>query len=1082
MPDASKQPVKPRLNESLTPTSNSHNSSSTPNFTPSETPPESDPHTPVSLQHNMEEDKAEGSTSAKAEISAEKSETAIPKTAEKVKDSPEAKAKKLACKKHSKNPKKLKRKPKKQAGSSSESSSSDSSSSSSESEDPDSESEEEEDSEEIRKAKRKIRARKAKKNLKSKKAKSKKGRESSSEDSDCDSDESFSEEEERKPKKSKSKKSKKKRKEIELLDSDSDESGDVGRARAQLNALGLGRRRRIAGRRSIRDRDTTTAKKSKGKGKKKKRRVSLLFRASRESKLIPRRGSKVAFIRVDQLWDSSIHNYKLTETAEDADADEYDQYVFTVRRKFDWENKYTDTVIDIKSKPLKDALTHVMGAVKGVSFAEDTPVIDPNMLFLYLEEIRTHMKELKSKAKTEKKKKVKATAKTKAAHVKVLVKYLDKDYAETKKTLYPLLEANTITFDLLWALFKSNDIAYCPTYSNPDEPRAFKIEYANKESSFMKGQWYSIEGRYLEYDGKSFGMGTMSVEVEQFKGPRKISSLACYPLRYHKDCDKMKQHLIERGKKFVALKGMNYRFHKGMGFYKKKRQIVKVNINGRVMVDPAIHRRINPNYPISTVKPKDPDIIDDSDESDDESCGCACDSSDGDDHHQVEQLDDADEPRTKMKLVVDEEEHAHLVEVEVDENGNEIKKENLDTIEVADDAEHEFSEEELLIASPVVLGFAFSEKLWLEFTVSGITEIEWNEGAFSSLVLPDNQKSIVKALVESHTFQASRNIDDVIQGKGRGLVAVLHGPPGTGKTLTAEGIAELLKCPLYMVSAGELGTNPRELEAELNKILDIAHSWGAVLLLDEADVFLEKRTIQDIHRNALVSIFLRLLEYFQGILFLTTNRVETFDDAFQSRIHVALRYGELTTKAKRSVWKMFLDKVREKDGLETIEFSEDDYRGLSKHNLNGRQIKNAVRTAQALAVNEREKLGMEHIRRVLDVAETFEKDLKGGTGYEGTCYNLIFLPFLLLLLWSGFANVTIFIYRRDEELYIGCLLSSFRIHGVEVLKPRNEHYFLDPGKSDLYSFGIGQYRLFLCPDSCCTNTLPLRLANHTHQT
>ena len=640
--------------------------------------------------------------------------------------------------------------------------------------------------------------------------------------------------------------------------------------------------------------------------------------------------------------------------------------------------------MDIKSKALKEALTHVMGAVKGVSFAEETPVIDPNMLFLYLEEIRTYMKELKGKAKTEKKKKARLSNKNKATHLKILVKYLDKDYAETKKTLYPLLEANTITFDLLWALFKSNEIAYTPTYSNPDEPRAFKIEYANKESSFMKGQWYSIEGRYLEYDGKNFGMGTMSVEVEQFKGPRKISSLACYPLKYHKDAETLKQQLVERGKKFVALKGMNYRFHKGMGFYKKKRQVIKVNINGRVMVDPAIHRRINPNYPISTVKPKDPDIIDDSEASDDESCGCGGDSSDGDDHHQVDQLEDADEPRTKMKLVLDEEERAHLVEVEVDENGNEIKKETLDTLEVPDDVEHEFDEEELLIASPVVLGFAFSEKLWLEFTVSGIKDIEWNEGAFSSLVLPDNQKSIVKALVESHTFQASRNIDDVIQGKGRGLVAVLHGPPGTGKTLTAEGIAELLKCPLYMVSAGELGTNPRELEAELNKILDIAHSWGAVLLLDEADVFLEKRTIQDIHRNALVSIFLRLLEYFQGILFLTTNRVETFDDAFQSRIHVALRYGELTTKAKRSVWKMFLDKVREKDGLETVEFSEEDLRGLSKHNLNGRQIKNAVRTAQALAVNEKSRLGMEHIKRVLDVAETFEKDLKGGTGYEGT--------------------------------------------------------------------------------------------------
>lgn len=212
----------------------------------------------------------------------------------------------------------------------------------------------------------------------------------------------------------------------------------------------------------------------------------------------------------------------------------------------------------------------------------------------------------------------------------------------------------------------------------------------------------------------------------------------------------------------------------------------------------------------------------------------------------------------------------------------------------------------------------------------------------------------------------------------------------------SQGIAELLKCPLYMVSAGELGTDPRMLESELQKILDIAHSWGAVLLLDEADVFLEKREVHDIHRNALVSIFLRLLEYFQGILFLTTNRVETFDDAFQSRIHVALRYGELTTAAKRTVWKMFLDKVKtmecrgiagsdaSADGsspkVQRAEFSEAEYDDLARCSMNGRQIKNAVRTAQALAVDERTAMNMGHIKRVLDVAESFDRDLRGGTG------------------------------------------------------------------------------------------------------
>lgn len=605
-----------------------------------------------------------------------------------------------------------------------------------------------------------------------------------------------------------------------------------------------------------------------------------------------------------------------------------------MRRKFDWENKYMDTVVDIKSKHLRDALGKIMDGVKGVSLVQETAVIDPNMLFLYLEETRQYMKELKKSSKTEKKKKARQAAAVKASHLKVLIKYLDTDYVDTKKTLYPLLEANTITFDLLWALFKPNTIAYTPTYGNQDEPRAFKIEYAIKESSFLKGQWYSIEGRYLEYDGKSFGMGSMAAEVEFFKGARKITSLDCYPLSYHRESDTVRTKLLERGKRFVALRGMNYRFHKGMAFYKKKRSVIKVNISGRVMIDPAIHRRINPNYPISNVRPKDPDLLDlDGGDDSDGGCCCPCSDSGSDDEFSRR---DPDAPKVKYKVIQEKGGKLFVVPVEVDEAGEEVQKEKMDAIPTPTD--REFTEEELIIASPIVLGFAFSEKLWLEFSISGVSEIEWNEDAFDSLVLPDNQKSIVKALVESHTFNAAQNIDDVIQGKGKGLVAVLHGPPGTGKTLTAEGIAELLKRPLYMVSAGELGTDSRTLEGELNKILDIAHSWGAVLLLDEADIFLEKRTIQDIHRNALVSIFLRLLEYFQGILFLTTNRVETFDDAFQSRIHVALRYGELTTKAKRSVWKMFLERVQSMEGVQTAKFEESDFDTLARHVLNGRQV------------------------------------------------------------------------------------------------------------------------------------------------
>ena len=65
-----------------------------------------------------------------------------------------------------------------------------------------------------------------------------------------------------------------------------------------------------------------------------------LPKVRKEKKVKKKRGSKLEFKRVDQLWDSTIHNYKLTDTAEDEESSEYDQYLFNVRRTFDWEGKY----------------------------------------------------------------------------------------------------------------------------------------------------------------------------------------------------------------------------------------------------------------------------------------------------------------------------------------------------------------------------------------------------------------------------------------------------------------------------------------------------------------------------------------------------------------------------------------------------------------------------------------------------------------------------------------------------------------------------------------------------------------------
>lgn len=240
-------------------------------------------------------------------------------------------------------------------------------------------------------------------------------------------------------------------------------------------------------------------------------------------------------------------------------------------------------------------------------------------------------------------------------------------------------------------------------------------------------------------------------------------------------------------------------------------------------------------------------------------------------------------------------------------------------------------------------------------------EIEWNNNAFESLVLAEEQKDLVLAL--SQTQAAGLNIfDDVIQGKGKGMILLLTGPPGVGKTLTAESVAENMRVPLYMMSAGDLGIRPDEVEENLNSILELVAKWKAILLIDECDVFLEARSVHDLERNKLVSIFLRLLEYYEGILFLTTNRVENMDQAFQSRIHITIKYPDLTSDSRKHIWQNFLAAMNY-----ATDFGPKDYDELANENLNGRQIKNMVKAAQLLAVSKRETLTRKHVNVILAI-------------------------------------------------------------------------------------------------------------------
>lgn len=280
----------------------------------------------------------------------------------------------------------------------------------------------------------------------------------------------------------------------------------------------------------------------------------------------------------------------------------------------------------------------------------------------------------------------------------------------------------------------------------------------------------------------------------------------------------------------------------------------------------------------------------------------------------------------------------------------------------------------------------------MDLHVDRIQDVVWNKQAFESLVVNPRTKELVQALVTNQL--AAHNSTDLILGKGNGLTILLHGGPGTGKTFTAEGVAELAEKPLFRVTCGDVGTEPERVEAYLEAAFTLGKTWDcgelyspsllflllmarAVVLLDEADVFLEERGLADLQRNALVSVFLRVLEYNVGILILTSNRVGSFDEAFKSRIQLALHYRNLTIPQQKKIWRNFLARLKSLDEENTdFEDLTDHVDELGKFDMNGRQIRNAITTARQLALYKGTKFCYEHLRQAIEVGGEFEEYLR----------------------------------------------------------------------------------------------------------
>ncbi|KAK4213819.1 hypothetical protein QBC37DRAFT_285202 [Rhypophila decipiens] len=577
------------------------------------------------------------------------------------------------------------------------------------------------------------------------------------------------------------------------------------------------------------------------------------------------------------------------------------------------------------------------------------------------------------------------------AHLRCLVTLIEDNLGDRIQLRAQIADRSIkeIAFEDLWHLFKPGDIVYSREPATGRE-RLFKIYYVTggmirrrkvrryEESDFDNfvtadrrfvgvGCWTPLllAAYTMEFDGTRSGPQKREILIKYYSGKQPIAELTAYPVCFHPDKD-LQSRFEKAGRQFLSSVG--HRYYDGLTVPVDLRKPIGNgeqyhvrrcydNIVSDVYVDFEEFYKVFDYLRPQIFKGLRNPILDPTESSEVSAAGG----------------------------IVTYRGHEE-VDAKLSETFSSHNRKSLEAFNPDEEPERLTSEFYKLLPQEVP-AYAFRYRRWYLLDTSLLQPINPSRySGFDDLVIPEHYKTLLTALVNNHTSGIQKRLEkikkhksssfssshqpkmDIVPGKGEGLILLLHGPPGAGKTSTAETIAAYTRRPLYSITCGDIGLVPRQAEELLEEHTLRADKWGCVLLLDEADVFLMQRTWKEIQRNALVSVFLRQLEYYSGILFLTTNRPGTIDEAFKSRIHVSLRYPGIDLQSTRQMWENILHRLEKENETAEItvhfkkpillKFAEQHYkkRVASQSCWNGRQIRNAFQTALALGHAARQNM------------------------------------------------------------------------------------------------------------------------------
>ncbi|KAJ8127808.1 hypothetical protein O1611_g5828 [Lasiodiplodia mahajangana] len=574
-------------------------------------------------------------------------------------------------------------------------------------------------------------------------------------------------------------------------------------------------------------------------------------------------------------------------------------------------------------------------------------------------------------------------------HLRCYVKFVD----EKVVPLYDYfrdISHKKVRFNDLALLFSPGELIYWPSAGSimsvpyPFYQPAWRVFHYSRtvygstyvdDINLSSGDTFHVCCYYIDHDGSSYGVVKGRVSFSHFNGEKAITDLPAYPFRFADAATRRLDELKLQGNLFRSFIKEHHSYYDGWTIpqelqqksedtqeerFKYRRELTDSmnttrsspeHVESAVVVDFDEAFKRHPRWKTDF---RIPDLSSISWEWHEEP-------------HELRHWKDSERTGTLYsvkELFMTNDMGRNLMK-------NEFLEKDVPIVSSRGDGLKEVADEDLVLLPRRLVAYALRDRKFMILDIFSLRSLVQHKDVFKNLKINLNHRRMIESLVRAHSerrkMQKERPLltlnQDLVYGKGAGLFILLHGAPGVGKTATAEAIAQRYNKPLFSITCGNLGLTPREVEDELKEIFRLAHLWDCVLLLDEADIFLARRDIHSLKRNALVSGTKTIYPPHH-------LKVGIIDEAFKSRIHLSLYYERLTRKQMLAIFDVNIGKLRDieaeksKELLHTemkeldliikddkiIEFAKRHWKTTPRHaRWNGRQIRNAFQIASSMA-------------------------------------------------------------------------------------------------------------------------------------